>query len=36
MEIKDKHVGTSVLEEIKKLENSLKEANDIAKSLQLM
>ena len=36
MEIKDKHVGTSVLDEIKKLEQSLKEANDIAKALQLM
>src|ERR1035438_4381192 len=36
MEIKDKHVGTSVLDEIKKLEQSLKEANDIVKSLQLM
>jgi hypothetical protein len=36
MEIKDKHVSTSVRDELKKLDQSLKEANDIARSLQLM
>lgn len=33
---KEKRVGTSVYDEIKKLEESLKEANDNARSLQIM
>lgn len=36
MEIRDKHVSASVLDELKKLEQALKEANDIARSLQIM
>lgn len=36
MEINGKHVSTSVLDELKKLEHNLKEANDIARSLQIM
>lgn len=36
MEIKEKHVSTSVNDELKKLEQSLKEANDIVRSLQIM
>ena len=36
MEIKGKHVTTSVLDELKKLEQNLKEANVVARSLQIM
>ena len=35
-EIKGKHVGTSVRDELKKLEQNLKEANDTVRSLQIM
>ena len=35
VEIKEKHAGTSVRDELKKLEQNLKEANDIARSLQI-
>ena len=35
-QIKAKRVGTSVRDEIKKLEENLKEANDNARSLQIM
>jgi hypothetical protein len=34
--MKDKRVGASVHDEIKKLEEHLKEANDNARSLQIM
>lgn len=36
MEIKEKHMTTSVRDEFKKLEHNLKEADDIARSLQIM
>lgn len=36
MEIRNKHVSASVRDEIKKLEQALNEANNIARSLQLM
>lgn len=36
MEIKGKHVTTSVRDELKKLEQNLKEANVVARSLQIM
>jgi peptidoglycan hydrolase CwlO-like protein len=36
MEITGKHVGTSVRDELRKLEQHLKEANEIARSLQIM
>ena len=35
-EIKGKHVGASVRDELKKLEQNLKEANDTVRSLQIM
>jgi hypothetical protein len=36
MEIKGKYVSSSVLDELKKLEQNLKEANVIARSLQII
>ena len=36
METKGKRVGTFVRDELKKLEQNLKEANEIARSLQIM
>ncbi len=36
METKGKQVGTFVRDELKKLEQNLKEANEIARSLQIM